>query len=107
MLVTARMVDDGGHGDMLTRCPFVSLLLIGGGDPDCRYLYDNAITELAATLFDKLTNLVNLYVPRTIAIECCSDCRFPLWTVFRGKGWHCLGATLPCGVFNTVLIKIA
>ena len=41
----------------------MSLLLIGGGDPDCRWLYDNAITELAATLFDKLTNLERLYVP--------------------------------------------
>ena len=71
---------------MLTRRLFVSLLLIGGGDPDCRYLWDNAITELAATLFDKLTNLRYLYVPRTIAIECCSDCRFPLWTVLLGKG---------------------
>ena len=56
---------------MLTHRPFVSLLLIGG-DPDCRYLFRNAITELAATLFDKLTNLEELYVPRTIAIECCT-----------------------------------
>ena len=61
-LVNARVVDDGGRVDMLTRRLFASLLLIGG-DPDCRYLYGNAITELAATLFDKLTNLVNLYVP--------------------------------------------
>ena len=71
-LVNARLVDDGGRVDMLTRRPFVSLLLIGGGGPDCRYLYGNAITELAATLFDKLTNLGTLYVPRTIAIECCT-----------------------------------
>ena len=63
MLVTARLVDDGGRVDMLTHRPFVFLLLIGGGDPDCRYLSDNAITELAATLFDKLTNLPFLYVP--------------------------------------------
>ena len=48
---------------MLTHRPFVSLLLIGGGDPDCRGLNNNAITELAATLFDKLTNLEILYVP--------------------------------------------
>ena len=48
---------------MLTHRPFVSLLLIGGGDPDCRSLDYNAITELAATLFDKLTSLVELYVP--------------------------------------------
>ena len=62
-LVNARVVDDGGRVDMLTRRPFVSLLLIGGGDPDCRWLHDNAITEMAATLFDKLTNLERLYVP--------------------------------------------
>ena len=62
-LVNARVVDDGGRVDMLAHRPFVSLLLIGGGDPDCRSLSDNAITELAATLFDKLTNLRELYVP--------------------------------------------
>ena len=62
-LVNARVVDDDGRVDMLTHRPFVSLLLIGGGDPDCRSLSDNAITELPATLFDKLTNLMNLYVP--------------------------------------------
>ena len=62
-LVNARVVDDGGRVDMLTHRPVVSLLLIGGGGPDCRYLHSNAITELAATLFDKLTNLERLYVP--------------------------------------------
>ena len=78
MLVTARLVDDGGRVDMLTHRPFVSLLLIGGGDPDCRLLSNNYITELAATLFDKLTNLETLYVPWIHAVVgasyrvCCS-----------------------------------
>ena len=106
-LVNARVVDDGGRVDMLTHRPFVFLLLIGGGDPDCRALFDNAITELAANLFDKLTNLKTLYVPRTIAIECCtapSHCG--MCCAVRGMG-HCLGATRSCGVFNTVLIKMA
>ena len=106
-LVNARLVDDDGRVDMLTRRPFVSLLLIGGGDPDCRRLSSNYITELAATLFDKLTNLETLYVPRTIAIECCtasSHCG----RCFGGRGMgHWLGATRSCGVFNTVLIRVA
>ena len=47
---------------MLTRRPVVSLLLIGGGDPDCRYLYDNNIAKLDRNQFLKLTNTY-VYVP--------------------------------------------
>ena len=36
---------------------------------DCRYLQDNAITELAASLFDKLTNLEQLYVTLNAAMH--------------------------------------
>ena len=61
-LVNARVVDGRGRVDMLTRRPFVSLLLIGGGDPDCRYLYDNNIAKLDRNQFLKLTNTY-VYVP--------------------------------------------
>ena len=36
---------------------------------DCRHLYNNAITELAATLFDKLTNLEYLCVTLDAAVH--------------------------------------
>ena len=51
---------------MLTRRPVVSLLLIGGGDPDCRYLYDNNIAKLDRNQFLKLNNTyygLYVYVP--------------------------------------------
>ena len=47
---------------MLTRFLLLELSSSGVLRSDCRYLNDNAITELAATLFDKLTNLKTLYV---------------------------------------------
>jgi hypothetical protein len=42
---------------MLTRSLLLELSSSGVGRADCRDLYRNAITELAPTLFDKLTNL--------------------------------------------------
>ena len=47
---------------MLTRSLLLELSSSGVGRVDCRSLHTNAITELAATLFDKLTNLQQLYV---------------------------------------------
>ena len=47
---------------MLTRSHLLALSSSGVGRADCRYLDGNAITELAPTLFDKLTNLEKLYV---------------------------------------------
>ncbi len=54
---------------MLTRSLLVDLSSSGGGFSDCRYLYDNVITELAATLFDKPTNLGILYVTLDAAMH--------------------------------------
>ena len=48
---------------MLTRSLLLDLSSSGFGRLDNRNLHDNAITELAPTLFDKLTNLGRLYVP--------------------------------------------
>ena len=45
------------------------------GRVDCRYLHDNAITELAASLFNKLTNLNYLYVTLNAAMHAPS----PAW----------------------------
>ena len=50
---------------MLTRSLLLELFLFG----DCRDLNNNAITELTATLFDKLTNLQELYVTLDAAIH--------------------------------------
>ena len=54
---------------MLTHSLLFELSSLGVGRADCRYLSGNAITELAATLFDKLTNLGHLYVPLNAAMR--------------------------------------
>ena len=54
---------------MLTRSLLLGLSSSGDLHVDCRYLYENAITELAPTLFDKLTNLVRLYVTLNAAMH--------------------------------------
>ena len=54
------------HVDLLSPS---CTLLFGVGRADCRALDDNAITELAATLFDKLTNLEWLYVTLNAAMH--------------------------------------
>ena len=47
---------------MLTRSLLLEHSSSGVGRADCMMLNDNAITELAASLFYKLTNLGRLYV---------------------------------------------
>ena len=54
---------------MLTRSLLLELSSSGDLRVDCRDLYDNAITELAATLFDILTNLQELYVTLDAAMH--------------------------------------
>ena len=55
---------------MLTCSLLLNLFLNRGlGRLNCRSLYNNAITELAPTLFDKLTNLQKLYVNLQSAIH--------------------------------------
>ena len=54
---------------MLTRSLLLELSSSGDLRVDCRDLDGNAITELAATLFDKLTNLVILYVTLNAAMH--------------------------------------
>ena len=54
---------------MLTRSLLLEPSSSGVGRADCRYLSGNAITELAATLFDKLTNLQQLYVTLDAAMH--------------------------------------
>ena len=54
------------HGDPFS--PFEPPHASGVVGLDCRDLNDNAITELVPTLFDKLTNLVFLYV--TLMLPC-------------------------------------
>ena len=54
---------------MLTRSLLLALSSLGVGRADCRRLNDNAITELAPTLFDKLTNLERLYVTLNAAMH--------------------------------------
>ena len=54
---------------MLTRSHLLEPSSSGFGRLDCRSLYNNAITELAATLFDKLTSLRDLYVTLDAAMH--------------------------------------
>ena len=54
---------------MLTHSLLFELSSLGVGRADCRYLSGNAITELAATLFDKLTSLRDLYVTLDAAMH--------------------------------------
>ena len=54
---------------MLTRSHLLEPTSSGFGRADCRRLDNNAITELAATLFDKLTNLERLYVTLDAAMH--------------------------------------
>ena len=73
------LVESVANINWLTCRPCLSFLslLIGGSDSDCSYLFDNDITELTPTLFDKLINLRTLYVPWML------PCPYPLWTVLR------------------------
>ena len=54
---------------MLTRSLHLDLSSYGVGRADCRFLNNNAITELAATLFDTLTNLKKVYVTLNAAMH--------------------------------------
>ena len=54
---------------MLNRSLLLELSSSGVGRADCRRLDGNAITELAATLFDKLTSLTHLYVTLDAAMH--------------------------------------
>ena len=54
---------------MLTRSLLLGLSSSGDLHVDCRYLYDNAITELAPTLFDNLTSLKSLCVTLDAAMH--------------------------------------
>ena len=54
---------------MLTRFLLLEHSSSRVGRSDCRRLDGNAITELAATLFDKLTNLLKLYVTLDAAMH--------------------------------------
>ena len=54
---------------MLTRSLLLNSPLRGVGCADCRRLDNNAITELTATLFDKLIDLERLYVPLDAAMH--------------------------------------
>ena len=54
---------------MLTRSLHLEPSSSGVGRVDCRGLHNNDITELAATLFDKLTNLEWLYVTLNAAMH--------------------------------------
>ena len=54
---------------MLTRSLLLALSSLGVGRADCRYLNVNTITELAATLFDKLTSLKHLHVTLDAAMH--------------------------------------
>jgi hypothetical protein len=54
---------------MLTRSLLLEPSSSGVGRADCRYLQYNAITELVATLFDKLTSLKYLYVTLDAAMH--------------------------------------
>ena len=54
---------------MLTHSLLLVLSSSGVGRSDCRRLDGNAITELAATLFDKLTSLKYLYVTLDAAMH--------------------------------------
>ena len=54
---------------MLTRSLLLALSSSGVGRAGCRYLNNNTITELAATLFDKLTKLEQLYVTLDAAMH--------------------------------------
>ena len=54
---------------MLTRSLLFEPSSSGVGRADCRYLNINAIAELVPTLFDKLTNLEELYVTLDAAMH--------------------------------------
>ena len=54
---------------ILTRSLLLELSFSGVGRADFRDLSGNAITELAATLFNKLTNLWRLYVTLDAAMH--------------------------------------
>ena len=54
---------------MLNRSLLLELSSSGVGRADCRTLSRNAITELAATLFDTLTNLADMYVTLNAAMH--------------------------------------
>ena len=54
---------------MLTRSLLLEPSSSGVGRAECRDLFDNAITELAPTLFDKLTSLTFLYVTLNAAMH--------------------------------------
>ena len=92
---------------MLTRSLLLALSSLGVGRADCRSLYYNAITELAATLFDKLTNLEFLYV----TLDACMPLP-PLDAVaVRGAGrpWEVVleGAPYSCSVWGVGSCSLA
>ena len=60
------LLGGGWHVHVDPFSPSCTLLF---GRLDCRYLNNNAITELAATLFDKLTNLKKVYVTLNAAMH--------------------------------------
>ena len=69
---------------MVTRALlFEHPLESGVAGSDCRYLNGNAITELAATLFDKLINLQTLYVTLQSAIHASGG--EGCWALHRGR----------------------
>ena len=103
---------------MLTRSLLLEHSSSGVGRSDCRRLDGNTITELAATLFDKLTNLQSLYVTLDAAMHTpfrsCLCGGEGCWAFVRGCPRGCtlflrcvgFGGAIPCQQLRRVLHRV-